>query len=122
MKKYRKEKFNEQFKRVISELLFREIKDPRIKGFITITEVDIAKDFKSARVYYTIYGTSKKEKEKSMKGIICSANYIEHRLFKDLSLKYRPKLTFIYDESIKKGFDIIQKLNQLKQEEKQNDQ
>ncbi len=122
MKKYRKEKLNELLKRELSELIFKEVKDPRITGFITVTEVEISKDLKSAKVYISIFDISEKGKEKCLKGLNCSNNFLKYRLSKNLKLRYTPDLEFIYDESIDQGFKIIDKLDEIKKGIKLNDQ
>jgi ribosome-binding factor A len=114
MKKYRKEKINELLKRELSEMIFKEIKDPRIKGFITVTGVEISKDLKRAKVYVTIFGVDGEEKKKCFKGLESSADYLKFLLKKRVRLRYIPDLEIIYDESVKRGFNIIQKLDEIK--------
>ena len=52
----RPERVAKELKRYISEILYTEIKDPRI-GFVTIMDVELTKDLKIATVYYSIMGT-----------------------------------------------------------------
>ena len=122
MKKYRKEKFNELLKRELSELIFKEVKDPRIKGFITVTEVEISKDLQNAKIYITIFNISEKEKAKCLEGLQSSNNFLKYRLSKNLRLRYTPDLEFIYDKSIDQGFKIIDKLDEIKKGIKLDDQ
>ncbi len=121
MKKFRKEKINEQLKRELSELIVKEIKDPRIRGFITITKVDVSGDMQHAKVYVTIFGISEKDKKKCFKGLKSSGNYLQYLLLKRLRLRYVPVFEFIYDESISRGFDIIEKLDKIKAETQADD-
>ncbi len=114
MKKYRKEKINKLLKQELSSLIFKEIKDPRIKGIITVTEVEIATDLKNAKVYVSIFGINEKEKARCLKGLQNSNNFLKYRLSKELKLRYTPELEFIYDNSIEKGFNIIDKLDNIK--------
>lgn len=120
MKKYRKEKLNELLKRELSKLIFKEVKDPRIKGFITVSGVEISNDLKKAKVYISIFGVNEKEMVKCFKGLQSSNNFLKYKLSKILSLRYTPELNFIYDGSIKKGFNIIEKLDNIKKGVKQN--
>jgi len=121
MKKHRKEKLNEQFKRILSELIMREVKDPRIKGFITVTEVDIAPDMKNAKVYVSIFGLTEKDKEKCFKGLESSTNFLKYLLSKQLSLRYTPDLRFHMDDTLDRGFNIIEKLENIKAKETKTD-
>ncbi|HRX47769.1 MAG TPA: ribosome-binding factor A, partial [Spirochaetota bacterium] len=47
--KHRKDRLEELIKRIVSEIIFRELKDPRI-GFVTITGVELSKDFGEAKI------------------------------------------------------------------------
>lgn len=118
MKKFRKEKINELLKRELSELIMKEVKDPRVQGFVTVTEVDISKDMKSAKVYVSIFGIDENEKKKCFKGLQSSENYLSYRISKNIRLRYTPHLTFYIDDSLEKGFNIIDKLNSIKNKEK----
>ncbi len=113
MKKYRLKRYNEILKHEISDLIFKELKDPRIKGMITVTEVDVAADAKSAKIYVSIFGVDEKESKKVMDGLKSAEYFIKHRLLKNLRLRYAPNLFFIKDESIERGVRIINKLTKL---------
>lgn len=117
MKKFRKEKLNKQLKRELSELIMREVKDPRIKGFITVTEVDISSDMKNAKVYVSIFGISDNEKKKCFKGLVNSSNFLKYSLSKKLQLRYTPDLQFLLDDNMEKCFNIVEKLNNIKKKE-----
>ena len=118
MKKYRKEKINELLKRKLSSLIFKEIKDPRIKGLITVTDVEISTDLKNAKVYISIFGINEEKKKKCLKGLQNSSNFLQYRLSKMTKLRYTPELKFTYDTSIEKGFNIIEKLDNIKKRSK----
>ena len=64
---YRKEKLEEQIKRIVSELLIREIKDPRI-GFATITGVELSKDYSQAKIGVSVLGDPR-DLRKTMEGL-----------------------------------------------------
>ena len=116
MKSLRIKKVNELLKRELSNLIFKEIKDPRIKGIITIMEVDTSRDLKNAKIYVSIFGLNENQKKRCLEGIQSSSNFLKFRLSKLLSLRYIPELKFMYDEGLNKGFDIIEKLNNIRKE------
>jgi len=120
MKKYRKERFNELLKRTLSELIFKELKDPRIKGLVSITEVSTANDFKSAKIYVSIYGIDEEAKQSCMNGLKNSSNFLKYRLSKELKLRYTPELIFQYDKSIERGANIIAKIQKLHNKKNEN--
>ncbi len=98
---YRREKLEEQIKRIVSELLIREIKDPRI-GFATITGVELSKDYSQAKIGVSVLGDPR-ELRKTMEGLNSALPYIQHRTGKALGIRVIPKLSFFPDSSIADG-------------------
>lgn len=93
-------------------LLKNEIKDPRVNSLINVTHITISKDLKFAKVYISFFG----EREKlvaAVEALNHAAGFIQGLLGKRVRLRFTPKLTFILDESIEKGFRITQKLKEI---------
>ncbi len=104
-------------RRVLSELMAKEIKDPRVQGVISITEVKVDEDLKHAKIYVSIYGLNKKEKEKALLGLESSSPFLRYKLSENIRLKNIPELIFLLDDSIERGFNLIEKLDQIKNRE-----
>ncbi len=100
--------------REISEILERELKDPRI-GFLTITRVELSDDLKWARVFYSVFGTEE-EREKSHEGLQSATGFIKRLLGERTRLKYLPDIVFLFDDSLEKGREILSILDDLKDE------
>ena len=115
---YRKEKIENQIKRIISELLIKEIKDPRI-GFLSITNIDLSKDYSVARVGISVLGT-KKEMRNSLAGINSAKGFIQHKLGKNLHIRQIPKLMFYLDSSVADSVEMVSLLEQLNKESNQD--
>ncbi|MEW5806758.1 MAG: 30S ribosome-binding factor RbfA [Acidobacteriota bacterium] len=116
MKGKRTERVADLFRKEISDIILKEVKDPGV-GFITVTGVDVSRDLKHARVYI-----SSIEKDAEMRGKILAAlerasGFIRHRMYKNLRLKYSPELRFLIDESIDTGFRIDEILKEMGDEE-----
>ena len=111
---YRKEKIENQIRRIISELLIKEIKDPRI-GFLSITNIELSKDYSLARVGISVLGT-KKEMRNSLAGINSAKGFIQHKLGKNLHIRQIPKLMFYLDSSVADSVEMINLLEQLNNE------
>jgi ribosome-binding factor A len=90
--------------KTLSEILRREIKDPRLK-MITITGVTVTRDLKLARIYYTTT-IGKQKKEAATIGLNSARGYIKRTLAHALDLKYMPDIVFCYDESLDYGAHI----------------
>jgi len=102
----RTKRVGNQIQKLISELFESgTIHDPRISGLITITGVDVSLDLKSARVYYSCFGT-KEELDSTGKALDSASGFIQSEVGKRLGIKFTPHLSFIYDPSIAYGDHI----------------
>ncbi|HOW81289.1 MAG TPA: 30S ribosome-binding factor RbfA [Spirochaetota bacterium] len=120
MAAYRKEKMEGQIRRLVSELLIKEIKDPRI-GFATVTGVDLNKDFTEARVGISVLGTPR-DMRKSLEGLQSSEGFIRHKVGKALGIRVMPKIVFHLDSSVAEGTRMVGLLNDLEAEEAERSQ
>ena len=82
----------------VSRILCREVKDPAI-GFITITDVDVSKDLKSAKIFYTILGDEWQARA-SARALLRVSPFIRRQMGKRLKLLYVPDNAFRYDQSM----------------------
>ena len=112
---YRKQKLEGQIKRIVSELLIKEIKDPRI-GFSTITAVELSSDLSKAEIGISVLGNAK-DIRKTLEGLNSAKPYIQHRVGKSLGIRVTPKLQFYLDSSIAEGTRMVHLLNTLEQSE-----
>lgn len=112
---YRKEKLEEQIKRIVSELLIREIKDPRI-GFATITGVELAKDYSTAKIGISVLGDPR-DMRKTLEGLKSATPYVQHRVGKSLGMRNTPKISFFLDSSLADGVNMVNLLNTLEEAE-----
>jgi ribosome-binding factor A len=95
----------------VSELLARDIKDPRI-GFVTFTRAEISDDLRHAKVFASILGSAQ-DKTRTLQGLASASGYMRRHLGQTLHLRYTPELTFLLDESLEHGAKIAQLLRQL---------
>jgi ribosome-binding factor A len=82
---------------LISELLSREIRDPRVRG-VTITGAKVTKDLKLARVYFNVLGGGDNH-DSVLAGLRSAGGFIRSRVGKELKLKFVPAIEFFYDET-----------------------
>jgi ribosome-binding factor A len=105
MKTYpRADRVAAQIQKVLSEVLRKKIKDPRLEAAL-ITGVKMSRDIKTANVYYTVTG-GKGSKDETAKGFQEAHGYIKRTLAGQLGLRYMPEIRFYYDESIEYGAHI----------------
>ena len=109
-------RIEEQLRIELSEIIEREIQDPRI-GLTTVTAVKVSPDMRHARVFISVLGDAEQRK-KTLLGLSSAASYARRSLSQRLHhLRRIPDLTFAYDESIETGSRIEALLDQIKPEE-----
>ncbi len=96
----RAQKLGDLIQRELSELVQRELRDPRV-GMITITSVDVSPDFSHAKVFYTILNPE--QLPEAGKGLKRAAGFLRSQLAKRIKLYTTPELRFEYDESVERG-------------------
>jgi ribosome-binding factor A len=114
----RAERVAGQIQKVLSDILLRDSKDPRLKS-ATVTGVKMTRDLKIARVYFAVSGGPSR-REEVMSGFESAGGYLKRALAAELSLRYMPDLTFFYDESFDYGDHIDRLLKQLNTENGSN--
>lgn len=115
MGEYRLLRLGEQIRGEIANLILRgEIKDPRVNQFLTINRVEVVSDLAYAKVYVSTFMTDK-QLENGVKGLTSAAGFIQTCIAKKLRIRQFPKLTFIADTSLKEGFNMVKKLDQIKE-------
>jgi len=110
--RYRKLRVQDQLREEVSQILFRDIKDPGI-GFVTIMEVKLTEDLKIAKVYCSIYG-DEREKARSMAALNRSKGYIKFLLGQRIRLKYIPEINFVLDDT----FEKVARIEEILKKEK----
>lgn len=108
----RQERVRALLKTEISDILRRELKDPRL-GFVTITDAEVSKDLRHARVYVSVYG-DEKEKEQNLAVLQGAAGYIRGEFGRRAFMKVIPEISFKLDTSVEHGARIFELLQQVK--------
>lgn len=116
---YRQERLNHLIRQTISELLRKEIKDPRLSGFVTITEVSVSADLSYAKVYFSVMGTEE-EGKKATKGMTAASNFFRKELISKLNIRRVPELIFCPDNSLEHGARLLQIIKQVSEESPEN--
>ena len=112
----RNERVRKALMREISDIIFREIKDPQICGMVSITDVDVSSDNSAARVFYSVYGPDE-VKEKTKKALEHHVGQIRHEVGKRIRLRKTPTLLFILDDSLEHGAKMMELINKIERGE-----
>jgi ribosome-binding factor A len=115
MPRLRPERVQEALRQEISKVALEEIKDPRV-GFLTITRVELTKDLRYAKVYFSVLGGAK-EKALALKGLNSAKGYIKGVVADRISLRLVPDISFRIDESIEHTEEIFNMFKKIKKKE-----
>ena len=114
----RSDRVGGQIQKVLSDILLRRVKDPRLKS-ASITGVKMSRDLRIARVYF-ITSDKKHSVDKTIEGFKSAVGYVKFKLASELGLRYMPELKFFYDESFEYGVRIDKILSRIHDEEQPN--
>jgi len=115
MKVPRTQKLAGEFQKEISKIISGELKNKELSlsGIISVTEVDVAPDLKTAKVFISIYTKDPQKKQESYDIIKSNAPYIRHLLSQRMYIRTVPALTFLLDGSFEYGARIDELLKQV---------
>jgi ribosome-binding factor A len=108
----RSERVGDLLIELISELLRREIGDPRV-GAVTLTGAKVSKDLRHARIYYNLLG-GHDGREAVAAGLKSATGFIRSKVGKQLNLRFVPAIEFVYDETEDEAQRIDDLLRQVK--------
>ena len=99
----RSRRIAEQIQRELADIIRLELKDPRVTGLITVTDVEVSADQSHARVFFTLLGDDETRIEETRTGLTRAAGFLRTQLAQRLKLRTVPQLEFKYDASIERG-------------------
>src|SRR5947209_8118944 len=111
----RQKKVQELLVQEISEIVRRELKDPRI-GFVTITDAEVSPDLRHARVFFSVLGDPA-EQETTTQALNRAAGFVRSEFARRAQMRFVPQIRFAFDPGIERGARISQLLEQVKQDE-----
>ena len=106
------ERLNSMIRRDLSELLRYEVKDPRVAGVVSVTQVDTSGDVQHAKVYVSVYGTLR-EKEDTIAALQSASGFMRRQLRGRLETRQVPVLRFILDDTLTEGNQMLDLLDSL---------
>ena len=111
MSRGRPQKVADQIQRELSEIIRRELQDPRL-ALVTLTAVDAAPDLSHAVVYFTcLERTQVEAAENALRG---AAGFLRSALAHRIRMYTTPELRFKYDESVERGAHLSQLIDSVR--------
>lgn len=109
MSKKRNNRLSGEMKRVISDIIRTEVKDPRISELMSVTDVYVTDDLKYAKVYISVYGDS----QPTLDALQSAKGFIRREVGKNIKMRITPELIFEKDDSIEKGIYMNSLINKV---------
>ena len=115
MLQYRRaDRLGDLIQREISDILHRQIKDPRI-GFCTIMRVDVSDDLCHAKIYVSIMGTESQQKN-TLAGLKSATGFIRRAIGHRIKLRHTPEIVFLLDKSVDHSIHIAKLIEEGRKE------
>ena len=119
MARLRADRLAELIRDEVSDILQREIKDPRL-GFVSVTEVEVSNDLSHAKIYVSAMG-SPEEKDASIDALESATGFIRTEIAKRIRLRHAPEIVFKLDNAIERGARIFSLLSEIKKEKREGE-
>ena len=101
----RSDRLNEMMQAELSDIIRRQVKDPRVSEFCTVMKVELSEDLRHAKVYVSIMGDESQQK-KTLIGLKNATGFIRREIGQRIGLRHTPELVFILDKSVDYSFEI----------------
>ena len=109
----RQERVQKEIQKEVSNIIHNELKDPRM-GFVTITGVEITKDLRDAKIFFSVLG-KEQDYKKTQEALDSALGFIRTRLAQTIQLRFAPTIIFREDRSGEYSSRIEEVLNEIKE-------
>ncbi|MDO5015543.1 MAG: 30S ribosome-binding factor RbfA [Eubacteriales bacterium] len=107
-----------EIQRILLEVLYGEVKDPRIPEMMSVTEVKLNRDMSLATIYVSTLG-GEQEKKDMMAGLEKAKGFLRSRVAEGINLRNAPDLRFVLDESLERGNAISKLIDEVRAEDRE---
>lgn len=114
-------RINMEVQRELSEILRRDLKDPRIHPMTSVVAVEVTPDLKYCKAYISVLGSEEEGKD-TLAGLKNGVGYIRRELARRVNLRNTPELTFILDQSIEYGVNMSHLIDEVTKDLRSGDE
>ena len=108
----RSERTSKLIQQKISEVLERQVNDPRLSKVISVTEVSVTPDLKYAKIFVSTLGDESSKKD-MLEGLNNASGFLRKELASHIKMRCIPQLSFYYDDSIERGTRLLELIGQV---------
>lgn len=116
----RRERFASTLRSVVANLVQTELSDPRLRGLLTVTRVEVSPDLRLAKVYFSVLGDEGEQKS-TLAALRHGAGHLQSLLKKHLEFRVCPILDFRIDEHLKDNLATMALIDKVSSELAQKD-
>jgi ribosome-binding factor A len=109
---HRLERVSELIRSEVSALLLRGIRDSRVKGLVTVTDVEVSGDLRQSKVFVSVMGTPA-ERKRTLEGLQSARAYVRREVARRIKLRVSPEIDFVLDESMERGARVLGLMREL---------
>ena len=103
---------SQSIKRELSEIIKRDLEDPRIAGIVSITDVECPPDCRAAKVFVSVFG-AEDEQSNTMQALNEHLGFIRGEICRRLHLRFAPEIQFKLDRSLERGARVSDLINKI---------
>jgi len=111
------ERLNDLIRDELSDLILREVRDPRLGGLISITRVETSPDLYNSRIFVSIMDEA--EQQQAMRALNSAAAFFHRELKHRLQTRRVPFLSFVLDTSIAEGAEVLALMDEVSRKERE---
>ncbi|HET9328137.1 MAG TPA: 30S ribosome-binding factor RbfA [Candidatus Eisenbacteria bacterium] len=108
----RPERVAERIKREAADILENQVRDPRVSGMVSVTDVEVTPDLSYARIYVSVLASSTPV-EDVLRALQTAAPFVRRQLAPRLELREVPQIRFLHDDSIERGARVDELLRKI---------
>ena len=112
----RTERIQELIREELSDLIMRDLRDPRLEGLISLTRVEVSPDLSNARIFVSVMSETADPPE-AIKALQSASGYLHKELVHRLEMRKVPFLHFRLDSSISEGAAVLAHIDQARRED-----
>ena len=118
--KYRNGRLGEEIRKLVSEMLLHDLKDPRLQGMVSVSAVEVTRDLSYATIYIMVLGekltdeATPERKAEVLAAFDSAKGLIRREVAQEIQLRRAPELIFKIDESMEYARHMDAVLDSLK--------
>lgn len=117
----RQEKIKRIVRDAVADIILNRLNDPRLSGFVTITEIDVSPDVRNADIYVSVMAETEGDRRKTLEAVKHATKHIQMLLGEQMSLRHALQLRILEDTKTKKALETLKIIEQASEEIRQKD-